>query len=76
MPDTTPPAITADDRLSIGEEEAARLTGLSAKTLYRLANRGELLGRFKVGNRTLYHRPTLAAWIADRAGVRAPALTA
>jgi len=64
----TPPA--AADAITIDQHEAARLTGLSAKTLERLAGAGEPVGRVKVGRRVLYHRATLAAWLLARAGGR------
>lgn len=57
--------------LAIGQHEAARLTGLSAKTLGRLADAGEAVGRVKLDRRVLYHLPTLAAWLAARAGAPA-----
>jgi hypothetical protein len=61
----TPP----DDRLMIDEREAERLTGLSGKTLKRLAERGELVGRVRVLRAVRFHVPTLAAWAAARAAI-------
>lgn len=55
------------DPLALDQSEAAKLTSLSAKTLGRLADAGEPMGRIKVGRRVLYHRVTLAAWFAARA---------
>ena len=49
---------------------AARLSGLSAKTLERRALEGEPLGRIKVGRRVLFHRATLEAWLASKAKVQ------
>ena len=63
---TTAPAADLDP-LGIDQHEAARLTGLSAKTLGRLADAGEPVGRIKVGRRVLYHVPTLTAWFSARA---------
>lgn len=54
--------------LTIDQQDAAKRTSLSAKTLGRLADAGEPVGRLKVGRRVLYHVPTLAAWLAARAG--------
>jgi phage terminase Nu1 subunit (DNA packaging protein) len=69
-PDTTPtnPALNPDP-INIDQNEAARLTGLSAKTLERLAKAGEPVGRFRVGNRVLFHLPTLRTWFANRVSV-------
>ena len=56
-----------DEPLAIGQHDAARLAGVSAKTLERLAAAGEQVGRIKVGGRVLYHRPTLARWLEQQA---------
>ena len=53
--------------LAIDQGEAARLTGLSAKTLGRLADAGEPVGRVKIGRRVVYHLPTLTTWLVSRA---------
>jgi excisionase family DNA binding protein len=73
--DLQPPAPPAaePDSLTLDQHEAARLTRLSAKTLGRLADAGEPVGRVKVGRRVLYHRATLAAWLEARATGRAAA---
>ncbi|QDU19986.1 helix-turn-helix domain-containing protein [Urbifossiella limnaea] len=55
------------DRLAVDQCEAARLSGLSAKTLGRLADRGERVGRIKIGRRVMYHLATMRAWLAARA---------
>ena len=76
MRDQLPTAPAADlDTLAIDQREAARLTGLSAKTLGRLADAGEPVGRVKVGRRVLYHRAKLAAWLLSRADGRATPAT-
>ena len=49
---------------------AARLSGLSAKTLERRALEGEPLGRIKIGRRVLFHRATLEAWLASKTKVQ------
>ena len=46
---------------------AARLSGLSAKTLERRALEGEPVGRIKIGRRILFHRATLVTWLAEKA---------
>lgn len=68
---TIPPSAVDLDALAIDQREAARLTRLSAKTLGRLADAGEPVGRVKIGRRVLYHVPTLSAWLAARAAGRA-----
>ena len=65
LPSTTPaPA----DAMALDQNEAARLTGLSAKTLGRLADAGEPVGRVKVGRRVLFLKSALEAWLAAKAG--------
>ena len=59
------------DSLALDQRYAAALTNLSAKTLGRLSDAGEPVGRVKVGRRVLYHRPTLAAWLEARPAGRA-----
>src|SRR3954454_14589068 len=73
MPSDLLPVVDLDV-LAIDQREAARLTGLSAKTLGRLADAGEPVGRVKVGRRVLYHRAKLAAWLLARAEGRAQAV--
>ncbi len=53
--------------VALNGSAAARLTGLSAKTLERRALKGEPLGRIKIGRRVLYHREKLEAWLATKA---------
>ncbi|MBY0460602.1 MAG: helix-turn-helix domain-containing protein [Gemmataceae bacterium] len=68
MRDLFPTTPAADiDPLTIDQHEAAKLTRLSAKTLGRLADAGEPVGRVKIGRRVLYHVPTLSAWLSARA---------
>lgn len=63
-----PPALpAAAEPLAIDQAEAARLTRLSAKTLGRLADAGEPVGRVKIGRRVLYHKATLEAWLISKA---------
>ncbi len=61
------PTAPTSEVLAVDQCEAARLTGLSAKTLGRLADAGEPLGRLKIGRRVLYYLPTLTTWLASRA---------
>lgn len=71
----TPPPSADPDALAIDQRDAARLTKLSAKTLGRLADAGEPVGRVKIGRRVLYHRAKLAAWLLARAEGRTTAET-
>ena len=64
MTDVTQPPEKA---VALSGTAAARLTGVSAKTLARRALKGEPLGRIKIGRRVLYHRVTLEAWLASKA---------
>jgi phage terminase Nu1 subunit (DNA packaging protein) len=43
------------------------LTGLSYKTIERAADRGEPVGRLRVGRKVLYMRASLAKWLASKA---------
>ena len=62
---------TESEAITIDQREAARLTGLSAKTLGRLSDTGEPTGRVKIGRRVLYHVAMLKTWLASHAAVRA-----
>ena len=59
----TPPV----EAVALDGPAAARLSGLSAKTLERRALEGEPVGRIKIGRRILYHRATLVSWLASKA---------
>jgi hypothetical protein len=71
---TTPPA---DERLCVKQEDIAAVAGVSAKTLERLAKKGESVGRLKLGRAVVFHLPTLNAWLTARAApaIAAPAIT-
>ncbi|WP_439625948.1 helix-turn-helix domain-containing protein [Gemmata sp.] len=60
------PTGTPVDAISVDQAEAARLTGLSAKTLSRLADAGEPLGRIKVNRRVLFVVKQLREWAESR----------
>ncbi len=51
------------DTITLDQHEAARLTKVSAKTLGRLADAGEPVGRIKVGRRVLFVRSHLTRWL-------------
>lgn len=67
------PTSADQDAIAIDQRDAAKLTNLSAKTLGRLADAGEPVGRIKLGRRVLFHKATLAAWLLARATGRAAA---
>lgn len=54
------------DVINIDEREAERRTGISGKTLARLAAAGQPVGRLKIGRRRLYHVVTLSTWIESQ----------
>ncbi len=54
------------DSPTLSQNDAARFTGLSAKTLERRAAEGEPVGRIKVGRRVLFVRTQLEAWITSK----------
>ena len=56
--------------LILDQAEAARLTKLSAKTLGRLADAGEPVGRIKAGRRVLFLRSAIERWLSEKAGVQ------
>ena len=55
--------MTNKPNLSI--EEVARYFDVTPKTVYRLAQRGELPG-FKIGGQWRFSLPLLERWVADR----------
>ena len=55
--------IPGDSPLSMTGREAARLTGVCEKTLKRASDRGEPVGRFRVGTAVRYHRAALVKWL-------------
>jgi len=57
---------TPQAALCVDGREAAKLSGLCAKSLERLAAQGENLGRLKIGRRVVYHVATLQKWIESR----------
>lgn len=63
-PITVSPA--PSDSPTLSQEDAARFTGLSAKTLERRSAEGEPVGRIKVGRRVLFVRAQLAAWLTSK----------
>lgn len=67
MADLLTPSVADLDPLAIDQRDAARLTGLSAKTLGRLADAGEAVGRIKIGRRVLFLRSALESWLAGKA---------
>jgi hypothetical protein len=69
-PEITPSGTTSPEPstvLAVDQTEAARISGLSAKTLGRLADAGEPVGRIKINRRVLYLRSTLETYLASKA---------
>ena len=56
------------DRLFLSVEEVAKRFGVTATTVYRLAQRGELPG-FKVGSQWRFSQEMLESWVADQVTV-------
>ena len=48
--------------------EAAAQAGVSAATLYTLANKGELPGCRRIGKRLIIHRETFSDWLKAGSG--------
>lgn len=61
------PTVEETAAAALDGHAAARLSGLSAKTLERRALEGAPVGRIKIGRRVLFHRATLEAWLASLA---------
>ena len=53
------------NRPNLSIEEVARYFDVTPKTVYRLAQRGELPG-FKIGGQWRFSLPLLEQWVADR----------
>jgi hypothetical protein len=53
----------APDTITVDQREAERLSGVSYKTLERLASAGEAVGRVRIGRRVLFVRDVLEAYI-------------
>ena len=69
---TNPPL---EEAAALDGPAAARLSGLSAKTLERRALEGEPVGRIKIGRRVLFHRETLVTWLAEKAKAQMESVT-
>lgn len=53
-----------DKPLLVGKAEAARMTGISARSLDRLVSSGKFLRPVRLGGRVLWSRYALEKWIA------------
>ena len=49
--------------LLVGKAEAARLTGVSARSVDRLVSSGRFLRPIRLGGRVLWSRQALAQWV-------------
>ena len=65
-PFTRDTKVEALEAVALNGPEAAKFSGLSAKTLDRHAEAGEPVGRAKIGRRVVYIRATLVAWLASK----------
>lgn len=52
------------EALLVGKAEAARLTGISARSLDRLVSSGKFLSPVRLGGRVLWNRRALAEWVS------------
>ena len=52
-----------DKPLLVGKEEAARMTGISPRSLDRLVSSGKFLRPVRLGGRVLWSRFALEQWI-------------
>ena len=51
--------------LLVGKVEAARMTGISARSLDRFVSCGKFLAPVRLGGRVLWDRLALEKWVAD-----------
>ena len=56
---------TPIESLLLGKAEAARLTGISSRSIDRLVSCGKFLAPIRLGGRVLWNRQSLEAWIAQ-----------
>jgi excisionase family DNA binding protein len=57
---------TTEERLTLTAQEAGRVLGVSANTVYRYALQNKL-PHFRLGDRLLIPRRELESWIAEQA---------
>jgi excisionase family DNA binding protein len=62
MVNTQTPPMTQP--LLVGKTEAARLTGISARSIDRLVSAGKFLPPVRLGGRVLWDRHALENWVA------------
>jgi len=55
---------TWDEPLLIGKATAARLTGISARSIDRLVSCGKFLPPVRLGGRVLWDRRALTEWVS------------
>ena len=60
------PNTDASEVVALNGPDAAKFTGLSAKTLGRHAEAGEPVGRVKIGRRVVYLKAALTAWLTSK----------
>jgi excisionase family DNA binding protein len=56
---------TATSPLLVGKREAARLTGISARSIDRLISAGKFLPPTRLGGRVLFDRASLVRWVEE-----------
>ena len=61
----TLPTGAKPEPLLVDKVEAARLTGISARSVDRLVCSGRFLPPIRLGGRVLWNREALRRWIAD-----------
>jgi predicted DNA-binding transcriptional regulator AlpA len=59
------PAMLSVEALLVGKATAARLTGISARSIDRLVSCGKFLRPVRLGGRVLWNRDRLIAWVHD-----------
>jgi excisionase family DNA binding protein len=66
---SVPPVAPPTGVLLLDRRQVAALLNVSLSTVNRLVKSGVLPGRITLGNRVLYHRPTIESWIAAQVEV-------
>jgi excisionase family DNA binding protein len=63
MPETL--SVPQADTLLVGKAEAARLTGISTRSIGRLVSCGKFPSPVRLGGRVLWNRRALERWVAS-----------
>lgn len=66
-PEKEPEITLEPESLLLTVPQVCKLLNVSRSTVDRMAERGEIPGRMKLGGQVRYHRPTLQTWLEKKA---------